>query len=98
MNRQMFGNLWARRTQLGHRLDALRHAHLWRDPERPKDARHSPADMQDAAHIEQDAAPLEPSGPNASTPQQSLGSIAQKEQALNTWEDEGGTTKPVTRR
>lgn len=80
MNRHTFGNLWARRAELSHRLDALRHSHLWRDQGRSKEDR-QPADS------------------NTSVPEE-LGNGARKERqdALNAWEDEGGTTKSATRR
>jgi hypothetical protein len=36
MNRRMLGNLLAQRAQLGHRLQALRHAPLWKNPAGPQ--------------------------------------------------------------
>lgn len=50
MNQRMFGNLSARRVQLGHRLDALRHSHLWRS----RDGAGASVGVQDAAHIVQE--------------------------------------------
>lgn len=50
MNRRMFGNLSARRAQLGHRLDALRHSHLWRS----RDESSASVGVQDAADILQE--------------------------------------------
>ena len=86
MNRRMFGNLWARRAQLGRR-----HPHIWRHQDPSKDDR-PPSAMHDLAQL----GPPDPRAP-ASEP---VANVVRKGQqdALTTWEDEGGTTKPVTRR
>lgn len=82
MNRRMFR----------YRLETLRHALLWSNRNR------STQDRPPLAGI-QGATPIGPPDPRASAPEL-LGNVARKEQrdALTTWEDEGGTTKPVTRR
>ena len=92
MNSRIFDVLSARYAPLSSRLVMLRHGHFWSSNDPMK------IDQQ-AYATAQDAVPMGPPAP-AGSARDPLIKVAQTDQrdAVNAWEDEGGTTKLATPR